>query len=195
MIDELTDLIKICNWMNKAGFSPATSGNYSVRIDEKTCYVSASGVDKGQLGPDDFVAYSLEGIFDTKEKKPSDEAPIHARIYQLYPEANCVLHAHSVANTVVSLKTKENYVEFEGFEMQKAFVGIKDHEQKLRVDIVENTQDIHALAKRLEPFQIPCFILRGHGLYVWGANTEMAKRHLEGIEFLLQCKLELMRLT
>jgi methylthioribulose-1-phosphate dehydratase len=31
------------------------------------------------------------------------------------------------------------------------------------------------------------FLVRGHGLYAWGETLAAAKRHVEGLEFLLSC--------
>ena len=193
MNNELLALIDVCNWMNKQGYSPATSGNYSIRKDEKTCLVSASGVDKGNLKPDDFVEYDLDYSYDDEGKKPSDESPVHASIYKLYPEVGCVLHAHSVASTVIGLVDEGSFIEFQNFEMQKAFTGVMTHEHALRLDVIDNTQDMKSLADSLSVMSLPCFLLRGHGVYVWGKTIAQAKRHLEGIEFLLKCKLELKR--
>ena len=38
------------------GWVPATSGNFSARIDEGSFAVTRSGVDKGSLTPDEFIA-------------------------------------------------------------------------------------------------------------------------------------------
>jgi len=35
----------------------------------------------------------------------------------------------------------------------------------------------------------PGYLIRGHGLYAWGADMGAAVRHLEAFEFLLQCAL------
>ncbi|MEJ2680579.1 MAG: class II aldolase/adducin family protein [Gammaproteobacteria bacterium] len=39
------------------------------------------------------------------------------------------------------------------------------------------------------------FLVRGHGLYSWGDTIESARRHLEGLEFLFACQLELQKLN
>lgn len=194
MNQQLADLIKVCQWMNASGLSPATSGNYSLRIDKSSCFVSASGVDKGQLRESDFIKMNLDGNYDKAGKRPSDEALIHTRIYQLYDNAQCILHGHSVANTVLSTMINEDFVCFEGLEMQKAFTGILSHLTPVEVKILDNKQEIAILAESLVKFDLPCFILRGHGVYAWGENTAQARRHLEGLEFLIACKLELLRL-
>ena len=41
---------------------------------------------------------------------------------------------------------------------------------------------------------VPGFLLSGHGLYAWGATAADARRHVEGLEFLLACHLEERRL-
>ncbi|HMV48262.1 MAG TPA: class II aldolase/adducin family protein, partial [Blastocatellia bacterium] len=57
--------------------------------------------------------------------------------------------------------------------------------------ILENSQDIRALAETLETLleahpQMHGFLLRGHGLYTWGRSIEEAHRHVEIFEFLLE---------
>lgn len=57
--------------------------------------------------------------------------------------------------------------------------------------ILENSQDMTVLAQQLsallsEQPNIPGFLLRGHGLYTWGASIQEAKRHVEILEFLLE---------
>lgn len=63
------------------------------------------------------------------------------------------------------------------------------------IPIFDNDQDIPALAQRVatladnHPLQYG-FLVRGHGLYCWGASVAEARRHLEGLEFLFQCELQ-----
>jgi methylthioribulose-1-phosphate dehydratase len=90
-------------------------------------------------------------------------------------------------------------VRFSGFEMQKALAGIASHEAVVDVPVFANDQDTVALAAtveaRLEGAEgVPGYLLAGHGLYAWGATLGDARRHLEGLEFLLACVLEERRL-
>ena len=39
------------------------------------------------------------------------------------------------------------------------------------------------------------YLIDGHGLYAWGRDMAEARRHLDAFEFLLDCELELRRLT
>ena len=38
------------------------------------------------------------------------------------------------------------------------------------------------------------YLIEGHGLYAWGADMPMARRHLDAFEFLLACDLETRKL-
>ena len=47
------------------------------------------------------------------------------------------------------------------------------------------------LAARLAPLLAPDipYLIRGHGLYVWGSDIDQAFDRLEAVEFLLHCEL------
>ena len=52
------------------GWSPATSSNYSARLDEQRALLTVSGKHKGQLGFDDVLATDLAGNSLEPGKKP-----------------------------------------------------------------------------------------------------------------------------
>ncbi len=110
------------------------------------------------------------------------------------------MHVHTVPATVLSrLDAARGYVELDGFEMQKSLRGVTTHESVVRLPIFANDQDTQALAERIEAALpknpvAPGYLLAGHGLYAWGVDMVDAQRHLEGLEFLLQCALEERRL-
>lgn len=195
-MNNLKVLIDACQWMNDQRYSPATSGNYSLRIDAESIYVSASGVDKGRMREEDFIQMGIDGSYDHLGPKPSDEALIHAKILELNSEDNCVLHSHSIPSTALTMFIKDDKLEFQGFELQKAFSNVLSHEEKIVIPIYENTQDIESFAKMLGDHwlpgfdKVPCLILRGHGVYVWAESIHKAKRYLEGIEFLMAVRVE-----
>ena len=83
----------------------------------------------------------------------------------------------------------------QGYEMQKAFDGIKSHDETVSIANFDNDQDMVALAARLSDrwrsggIAVPGFLIRGHGLYAWGVDVAAARRHAEGFEFLFECLL------
>ncbi len=128
-------------------------------------------------------------------RKPSAETGLHTLIYRLYPQANAVLHVHTVNATVLSRVERSTALQLNGYEMQKSLRGQTSHLDTVPVAIFDNDQDIDALAKRIEdtaqthPLQYG-FLLRGHGLTCWGRDVAEARRHLEGLEFLFECELQ-----
>jgi methylthioribulose-1-phosphate dehydratase len=192
-----SDLAAIGRFVAARGWVPATSGNFSRRIDADYAAVTRSGIDKGNIRPDDVVAVPLLG------KAPagvSAETPLHIARYRRDPAIGAILHVHTVAATVLSrIDARVGWVELFGFEMLKSLRGQTTHESNVRLPVFANDQDTERLAERIEealtPEPVaPGYLLAGHGLYAWGATMVDAQRHLEGLEFLLQCTLEERRL-
>jgi methylthioribulose-1-phosphate dehydratase len=196
--EELAATIR--SWHAK-GWSPATSTNYSFRAvqDPETIHISRSGVDKFHFHEDDFIEVDMQGVPTVlyKDAHPSAETLIHCRLYELFPETMCIVHSHSVFSVLHSAAAEKNEVIFEGYEVQKAFAGISTHATTVKCPIFDNTQDMIAFGATLtgqkDRLTIPGFILRKHGTYAWGKNLFEAKRHLEALEYLLECEWRLHR--
>ena len=177
------------------GWSPATSSNYSTRLSPSEALLTVSGKHKGQLGPDDVLATDLAGNSLEPGKKPSAETLLHTQLYSWRPEIGAVLHTHSVNATVLSRLTPGDSIEFEDYELQKAFSGVSTHESRVLVPIFDNDQDIARLAAKVQPWleaHPDCvgYLIRGHGLYTWGARMSDALRQIEAFEFLFECELK-----
>jgi len=192
-------IIEAGRFLYQRGWSPATSSNYSERIDDQHIAITVSGRHKGQLSAGDIMVVDLDGGAVQSNSRSSAETRLHTVLYQLFPEVGAVLHTHSVKATVLSrLIAPGHSLELEGYELQKAFAGVETHESVLTVPVFANTQDIDALAEetkswfRDHPGQ-PGYLIRGHGLYTWGRTMEDCLRHVEAFEFLFDCELETMR--
>ncbi len=193
---QLTQLVDACRWIGAKGWAPATGGNMSIRQDDTFCWLSESGKDKGSLTIDDFLQVNIASNRAPSGRKPSAETGLHTLIYRLFPEANAVLHVHTVNATVLSRLVKEAELHLIGFEMQKSLAGQSTHLDTVTIPVFDNDQDIDALASRIahyaqeRPFNYG-FLLRGHGLTCWGRDVAEARRHLEGLEFLFECEMRL----
>lgn len=189
--DAAEKLCDVVQEFGERGWCLATGGNFSARIDDTRCLITQSGKDKANLVPSDLMLCDLDGRPIDADLTPSAETAIHAGLYRFDSEIGAVLHTHSVTATVLSRAT--DAVVFSGFEMQKAFRSVRTHEKSIELPVFENTQDMEALAALIqealsnEQIVTPGFLVRGHGLYAWGHDIAEAKRHVEGIEFLLQC--------
>ena len=174
------------------GWVPATAGNFSIRVDASHALVTRSGVDKGNLTAGDVAVVPLGGPIPPGM---SAETPLHLARYRADARVGAVVHVHTVAATVLSrADLARGAVHFAEFEMQKTIDGIATHESPIDLPIFANDQDTAALAERIEARlgRVPLsgYLLAGHGLYAWGPTMRDARRHLEGLEFLLACTLE-----
>jgi methylthioribulose-1-phosphate dehydratase len=179
------------------GWIAATSGNFSCRIDGAHALVTRSGIDKGAIGSAHVAVVPLAGPIPAGM---SAETPLHLARYRAAADVGAIVHVHTVAATVLSrAELGSGRVRFSGFEMQKALAGTATHESVVDLPVFANDQDTTALAAAVEARlregpPVPGYLLAGHGLYAWGATMADARRHLEGLEFLLACTLEERRL-
>lgn len=175
------------------GWALGTSGNFSAVVSREPLRlaITASGVDKGRLTVRQFLE-----IDDTRKVlrgsgNPSAEALLHLTLAHLRA-AGAVLHTHSVWSTILSEAfAARGGLEIAGHEMLKGLGGVTTHEHREWLPILENSQDIPALARQVEATlrRQPGshgFLLRAHGLYTWGRDVAEARRHVEILEFLLE---------
>lgn len=196
-LEQRKALADIGSQFHSRGWSVGTSSNYSVVVsrDPFRLLITASGKDKGNLQPPDFAILDADGKpVDPNHPKSSAETWLHLVLGQRV-NAGAILHTHSIWGTLVSdWCASQGAVRIDGYEMLKGLEGITTHQTTFDLEIFDNTQDIPRLAQRLEnrltdlktPLQYG-FLLRRHGLYTWGNDLFQARRHVEIIEFLLEC--------
>lgn len=178
---------------HRRGWVLGTSGNFSAVAgrDPLRLLITASGLDKGALTPAHFLEIDEHGQIVTGEGRPSDETRLHLSVVRARG-AGAVLHTHSVWSTLLSQAfAREGQLSIEGFEMLKGLAGVRTHEHRESLPVIENSQDMDALARALEEAleQYPeahGVLLRRHGLYTWGRDLREARRHVEILEFLLE---------
>ncbi len=194
------EIVATTRELSALGWTPATSSNFSMRLDDTHAAITVSGRDKGRLTEADIMVVDFAGKPVATSHRPSAETLLHTQLYARYPQVGCVLHTHSRNQTVASrLFARQGHVRLEGYELLKAFAGNQTHETAVDVKVFPNTQDMPALAADVEKLLDagPCwgYLIDGHGLYAWGKDMAEARRHLEAFDFLLACELDLRRLT
>ena len=183
--------------MDRHGWVPGTAGNISHRLPGARVALTRSGGHKGFLDAASVIAVDMMGQVVRGTGRPSAETLLHTQIYQAVPQANAVLHGHSVAATVLSMASPAASLDFSGFELLKVFEGQHTHDVTLALPILDNDQDIARLCTKVGPLLAGMtmgYLIRGHGVYVWGPSMDSALARLEGLEFLLACALEQRRL-
>lgn len=175
------------------GWVLGTSGNFSAVLHREPLWlaITSTGSDKGHLSVGQILELDETLTVFRGEGRPSAETALHLAIVR-GRQAGAVLHTHSVWSTVLSgWQASKGGVAIEGYEMLKGLEGIHTHKHREWLPIVENSQDMHELAQEIsqtleENPSAHGFLLRGHGLYTWGADLAEAKRHVEIFEFLME---------
>lgn len=191
------ELINAGRAIHDLGWVPATSGNFSARIDDARIAITVSGKHKGRLAADDIMQVDFQGQ-SLDGKKPSAETLLHTTLYQRDASIGAVLHPHSPASTLIS-RLVDDAVVLENYELLKALPNIKTHESRVTIPVFPNDQNIPRLASAVDAYMsthadVVGYIIAGHGFYTWGNTLDDALRHVEALEFLFNQELQLLKL-
>lgn len=188
-----SDLAEIGRDFYRRGWVLGTSGNFSSVLsrDPIRLAITSSSIDKGNLTASHILEIDDQGRVLEGTGRPSAETLLHLAVVRLRG-AGAVLHTHSVWSNILSDAHSERQgLSIEGYEMLKGLDGVVTHEHQEWLPIIENSQDMHSLAKEVERVlteqpKAHGFLLRRHGMYTWGKDIAEAKRHVEILEFLLE---------
>lgn len=186
------EIIEAGKSLYKLGMVPATSGNFSTRLEDGNIAITVSGKHKGKLSEADIMVVDKEGK-PLDARQPSAETGLHAQIYRRYPEMGAILHPHAM-NAVLMAQRYPDFVVLKDYELLKAFPGITTHETSVTIPVFANDQDIPRLAGAVEGYLenndgVVAYIIAGHGFYTWGRSMADALRHVEALDYLFACEL------
>lgn len=191
-------LVEAGKELYRLGMVPATSGNFSARLDDGNIAITVSGQHKGRMTIGDIMLIDASGR-PLEARRPSAETLLHVQIYRRFPNTNIILHPHSVNATLLS-RLQKTHLELQDYELLKAFPGIDTHDCTVTVPVFANDQNIERLAAKVDDYMqqadaVHGYLIAGHGFYTWGNNAEDVMRHVEAFEFLFDCELRLRRVT
>jgi L-fuculose-phosphate aldolase len=98
-------VIETCLAMNADGINQGTSGNVSVRTPEGFL-ITASGIPYAKMKPHHVVEMDLDGGYHG-DFLPSTEWRMHMDIFKARPEAQAIVHVHSIYATALAALRKE----------------------------------------------------------------------------------------
>src|SRR5262249_40663772 len=180
-------LVWVGRRFDQRGWVLGTSGNFSIVIDRDPLRlaITPSATFKGELTADRILEMDERAEpIGAGGARPSTEARLHVEIVRARG-AGAGLHTHSVSGQLGSGGYGDNGgIAFAGFEMLKGLEGVRTHEHREWLPIIENDQDIPRLATVVRRVldDHPAahgFLIRRHGLYTWGADLPQAVRHVE----------------
>lgn len=161
------------------GFASGASGNLSVRDTPGTMLISAGGLRKGEMTPDDMVRVDLRtGEVLGPAPRPSSELRIHLAAYRARPDVHAVVHSHPPFATGFATAG----VALDGPVLAEALCVLGPS-----VPLVPyGTPSTSELAEHLQPY-LPgheAFLLANHGVLCLGATMSQALHRNETLEFL-----------
>jgi L-fuculose-phosphate aldolase len=93
--DRLRDsVVAACRALTQRGLTHGTSGNVSVRRDERCFFVSPTGIPYHTLEPDDIPLMDLGGRWFGR-RRPSSEWRFHRDVFAARDEVAAIVHTHS----------------------------------------------------------------------------------------------------
>jgi L-ribulose-5-phosphate 4-epimerase len=82
-----------------------TSGNVSMRdANDPVIAITPSGIPYDNMKPEEISVVDMEGNWLDGPYKPSSETPMHTAIIRARPDANAVIHTHSLFATLMSMR-------------------------------------------------------------------------------------------
>jgi len=96
-----TMVLAACRDLTRRGLTHGTSGNVSLRCDERRFFVSPSGMDYELLQADDVPLVDLDGRWFGRHR-PSSEWRFHRDILRSRPDVGAIVHTHSPRATALA---------------------------------------------------------------------------------------------
>lgn len=168
-----------------------TAGNLSAREQDGTLWVTASGVDKGNMGRDDFLRMTVAGqVIEAPDgRRPSAETSLHQAIYRWDDDQRACLHIHTIAANLLTRVFPED-VPLPPIEMIKG-LGIWDEHPRVAAPTFSNFAHVPDIADAVGARfsqtgpQVPFFLIRDHGITVWGRTLREAANRAECVAYIL----------
>jgi len=176
------DLVRYSRWLYRLGYTPATAGNLSVRLDEHTLLVTPTGASKHLLRRSDMVLVDLDGHRLGGERNATSELGMHLAFYRQRDDVQAVIHAHPPIATAFACAGH-------------ALDELLSQEAAMILGPVPlapyATTGTDEVAGSLRPF-IPAYdamLLANHGAVVCGASLFDAFCKMETLEHVAQIRL------
>ncbi|MFK7931256.1 MAG: methylthioribulose 1-phosphate dehydratase [Myxococcota bacterium] len=173
------------------GWMLGTAGNLSARLPDGTFWVTASGVDKGQMTSTDFLRMTVAGevVEAPAGRRPSAETSLHQSIYGWSDTHHACLHVHALAANLLT-RMYPGDIPLPPIEMLKG-LGVWDEEPRVVAPTFTNHAHVPDIGAAVSarfadnPPQVPLFVIRDHGITVWGQDLREAANRVECAAYIL----------
>ena len=166
----------------RLGFMPGTSGNLSVRLDDRRLLVTPTGVSKFLLRSADIVIVDLEGRHLDGYRKATSEVSMHLAVYRHRNDVTAVIHSHPPIATAFACVGRG----LDEMLCQEAVMTLGV--VPLATYATTGTEEV---ATSLAPF-LPdhdAILMANHGAVSYGGTLLQAFQKMETVEHLAQITL------
>lgn len=169
------------------GLVDLTFGNVSV-LDRKSGFfaIKPSGVDYGDLRPEQMVIVDLDGRVVEGDLRPSSDTPTHRHLYRAFDGIGSVVHTHS--RNAVAFAQALHPLPCLGTTHADHFRGevpVTRHMTSAEIngDYEWETGKVIAEAfHNKDPLEVPAVLVAGHGPFAWGPNAQKALEYALALE-------------
>lgn len=169
------------------GLVDLTFGNVSV-IDRKAGVfaIKPSGVDYGDLRPEQMVIVDLDGRMVEGYLRPSSDTPTHRHLYRAFGAIGSVVHTHS--RNAVAFAQAMRPLPCLGTTHADHFRGEVPVTRHMTPDEIngdyewETGKVIVEALRHKDPLEVPAVLVTGHGPFAWGPNAQRAVEYALALE-------------
>lgn len=160
--------------------TPGTSGNLSIRDPETGLVaISPSGVPYFEMRPEDVVIVDLEGNVVEGALAPSSEKDLHLSFYRHRPDANAVVHTHSIYSTIFAVLHKPiQAVHYVIGDYQTSEIPVAEYRLFGTAELAKSAMEAVG--------QSNAVLLENHGVVICGKSMPQAMTYLENLEYLAE---------
>ena len=159
-------LIAACRELERRGLTHGTSGNISLRRDQRQFFISPTGMAYDALESDDIPLMDVEGRWFGRSR-PSSEWRFHRDIFKARPDVGAIVHTHSRSATALACTGRG----IPAFHYMVAVAGGTDI--RCAPYYTFGTQELSDAALAALEGRMAC-LLANHGVVAAGANLAAA---------------------
>ncbi|MFD1472027.1 L-ribulose-5-phosphate 4-epimerase [Companilactobacillus mishanensis] len=179
-----------------------TWGNVSgIDRDKGLFVIKPSGVEYGNLKPEDMVVVDLDGKVVEGNMNPSSDTPTHTVLYNEFPDIGGIVHTHSP--WAVSFASANMDVPAASTTHADTFYGdvpVSDPLTKQEIEDAyeENTGKVIVKTfneRHIDYNAVPAVLVSQHGPFSWGATPDKAVYNAKVLEVSAEISYHALQLT
>lgn len=176
MINRKRAVADCMNRLYARGLTTTSGGNISLRSSSRRVLLTASGMDKASMRPEQILELGLDGTNYTPYLKPSIEYAMHLEVYRRHPGVQAIVHAHPpFASAFTATRARLNTrLVAEGY----ALIG----EPVLAPYALMGTQALADSVADSVSERTPCILMENHGVLCVGKTLLEAFDRVEVLE-------------